>query len=87
MTSLPDSIPDVETLLELQPEELAGAILLDLATNRRRVHPYGSPIHAAMKADELLEAGELDGCAVWKRILRAVEVLRRAEPKQGERLQ
>ena len=40
MTSLPDSIPDVETLLELQPEELAGAILLDLATNRRRVDPY-----------------------------------------------
>ena len=39
MTSLPDSIPDVETLLELQPEELAGAILLDLATNQRRVHP------------------------------------------------
>ena len=35
MTSLSDSIPDVETLLELQPEELAGAILLDLATNRR----------------------------------------------------
>ena len=40
MTSLPDSILDVETLLELQPEELAGAILLDLVTNRRRVVPY-----------------------------------------------
>ncbi len=41
MTSLPDLIPDVEVLLELPPEELAGAILLDLATNRRGVHPYG----------------------------------------------
>ncbi len=41
MTSLPVTIPDVETLLELQPEELAGADLLDLITNRRRAEPYG----------------------------------------------
>ena len=40
MTLLPDSIPDVETLLELQPEELAGAILLDILTNPRPARPY-----------------------------------------------
>ncbi len=45
-----------------------------------REHGQDAPIHAAMRADELLEVGDLDGCAVWKRILRAVEELQRAEP-------
>ena len=35
-------------------------------------HGEDAPIHAAMRADELLEAGDLEGWAVWKRILRAV---------------
>ena len=33
-----------------------------------------------MRADELLEAGDLDGCAVWKRILWAVEELGTTTP-------
>ncbi len=33
-------------------------------------HGEDAPIHAAMRADAMLEAGDLDGCAVWKRILR-----------------
>ncbi len=37
-----------------------------------------------MRADATLEAGDLDGYAVWKRILRAVEVLQGAAPKSGE---
>ena len=37
-----------------------------------------------MRADELLEAGDLEGCAVWKRILRAVEELEGTAPKPGE---
>ncbi len=36
-------------------------------------HGEDAPIHAAMRADAMLEAGDLDGYAVWKRILRAVE--------------
>ncbi len=43
-------------------------------------HGEDAPIHAAMRADELLEAGDLDGAAVWKRVLRAVEELQRVEP-------
>ncbi len=35
-------------------------------------HGEGAPIHAAMRADAMLEAGDLEGWAVWKRILRAV---------------
>ncbi len=43
-------------------------------------HGQDAPIHAAMKADAMLEKGDLDGYAVWKRILRAVEELQRATP-------
>ena len=35
-------------------------------------HGQDAPIHAAMRADATLEAGDLDGLRVWKRILRAV---------------
>ncbi len=43
-------------------------------------HGEDAPIHAAMCADAMLEVGDLDGYAVWKRILRAVGELQRAEP-------
>ncbi len=49
-------------------------------------HGPDAPVHAAMRADELLEAGDLDGYTVWKRILRAVEELQRAEPGPGVRV-
>ena len=49
-------------------------------------HGPDAPIHAAMRADAMLEKGDLDGYAVWKRILRAVEELLRAERVQGERV-
>ncbi len=45
-------------------------------------HGEDAPIHAAMRADAMLEAGDLDGYAAWKRILRAVEELRRVERTQ-----
>ena len=43
-------------------------------------HGDTAAIHAAMRADALLDAGDLDGYAVWRRIVRAVrELLNRAE--------
>ncbi len=39
-----------------------------------------------MKADAMLDKGDLDGYAAWKRILRAVEELQRAEPAEGQRV-
>ncbi len=36
-------------------------------------HGEDAPIHAAMRADAMLEGGDLDGCAMWKRILRAMK--------------
>ncbi len=41
-------------------------------------------IHAAKRADAMLEAGDLDGYAVWKRILRLIEALQGTVPKSGE---
>ena len=43
-------------------------------------HGDDAPIHAAMRADAMLEKGDLDGYAVGRRILRAVEELQRVEP-------
>ncbi len=47
-------------------------------------HGTDAPIEAAMRADAMLEAGDLDGLAVWKRVLRAVEELQGTAPKSGE---
>ena len=46
-------------------------------------HGKDAPIHAAMRADELLDAGDLDGQAVWKRILAAVDELMSEERPEG----
>ena len=46
-------------------------------------HGEDAPIQAAMRADALLEAGDLEGCAAWKRILRAVEELQGTEREPG----
>ncbi len=47
-------------------------------------HGEDAPNHAAMRADAMLEKGDLDGYGVWKRILRAVGELQGAAPKSGE---
>ena len=49
-------------------------------------HGQDPPVHAAMRADAMLEAGDLGGCAVWKLILRAVEELQGTEPAHGEEM-
>ncbi len=49
-------------------------------------HGPDAPIHAAMRADAMLEAGDLDGYAVWKRILKGVEELQRTEPESDGRV-
>ncbi len=47
-------------------------------------HGQDAPIEAAMRADAMLEKGDLDGYAVWKRILWAVEELQGTAPRSGE---
>ena len=38
-------------------------------------HGEDAPVHAAMRADAMLEKGDLDGYAVWKQVLRAANEL------------
>ena len=47
-------------------------------------HGDEAAIHAAMRADKMLDAGDLDGAAMWRRIIRAIEELQRKEPRQDE---
>ena len=44
-----------------------------LDRNAVRIHGTEAPIHAAMRADELLDQGDLDGAAVWRRIKEQAE--------------
>ena len=50
-----------------------------------RQHGDATVIEAAMKADAMLDMGDLDGAAVWRRIVAPVNELQREEPAAGER--
>ena len=50
-------------------------------------HGQDAPIHAAMRADAMLDKGDLDGYAVWKRIVKAVEELLSKERPAGVTVQ
>ncbi len=43
---------------------------------------YGedATIHAAMRADELLARGDMDGAGTWRRVIQAIEGLENTEP-------
>ena len=46
-------------------------------------HGDAAPIHAAMQADAMLDKGDLDGRAVWLRIVGAINELLRTRPSDG----
>jgi hypothetical protein len=49
-------------------------------------HREDAPIHAAMRHDELLEAGDIEGASTWKRIIRAIDELLSEEVPVGTSL-
>ena len=51
-----------------------------------QTHHRDAAIEAAMRADEMLEKGDVLGYAVWRRILKVVEELQRMEPAAGDRI-
>lgn len=53
------------------------------------VKQYGdaAPLEAAMRADKMLAKGDMEGKAVWLRILRAVDEILKASPGSGELIQ
>ena len=40
-------------------------------------HGQEAPIRAAERADELLEAGDIEGAAIWRAIMDVIEELKR----------
>ncbi len=38
-------------------------------------HGTDAPIHAAMKADAMLDKGDMGGAAMWRRVIKAIEEL------------
>ena len=48
-------------------------------------HGEVAAIEAAMKADAMLDEGNLDGAAVWRLIVAAINDLQREKLKPGER--
>ena len=49
-----------------------------------RQHGDDAGLQAAQRADDMLDRGDMDGLAVWKRILAAVEEIARTEAADGE---
>ena len=50
-------------------------------------HGQDAPIQAAMRADAMLDKGDLEGRATWKRIVKAVEELLSKERPAGMTVQ
>ena len=46
-------------------------------------HGDDAPIEAAVRADELIAAGDMEGQAVWLRIVKAIEELQSKERPKG----
>ncbi len=49
-----------------------------------REHGDDAALEAAQRADAMLERGDMEGAAVWRRIVKAAKELQRAEPSAGE---
>ncbi len=49
-------------------------------------HGEDAPIHTAMWADHLMEAGDMEGEAGWRRIVKAIEELLSEERPEGEKV-
>ena len=49
-----------------------------------REHGDEADLVAAQRADEFLEKGDMEGSAVWRRVLKAIKEIRREEPREGE---
>ncbi len=47
-------------------------------------HGEDAAIHAAMQADACSEKGDLEGKAVWLRVIKAVKELQRTRPKRDK---
>ncbi len=49
-------------------------------------HGEDAPLHAAMRSGKLMETGDMEGRAVWLRIVMAIEELPAKERPEGEKV-
>ncbi len=68
----------------LHPLQLPDRDIFRSAQVLVKRHGGDAQTEAAMRADAMLERADLDGYAVWKRVLRAVGELQGTVPKSGE---
>jgi hypothetical protein len=47
-------------------------------------HGADAGVIAARRADAMLAKGDVEGATIWKRIIAAIDGLRRSQPHQGE---
>ena len=71
---------DGQDIGEWMPEPLVRC--KTTANSLIKQHGEDAEIHAAMRRDELLDQGDVDGVFVWKRILEAVKELQ-SKPEGG----
>lgn len=60
--------------------------LLARIASTRVLSAAASDAHAAMRADELLREGDVEGSAVWRSILRTIKELLAKERPEDENL-
>ncbi len=80
-----NTLPPWSTLLPVRPSDLRPRHL-SLRQRAYKAHGDAADIEAAMRADERLAAGDMEGEAVWLRIVKAVEELLAKERPEGEKV-
>jgi hypothetical protein len=54
------------------------------AEQMRKLYGDDAAIHAAMRADKLMDQGDVEGFDMWKRVVAALNDLDRHAPRSGE---
>jgi len=54
------------------------------AEQMRKLFGADAAIHAAMRADKLMDQGDIEGFEMWKRVVDALNELDRPVPRGGE---
>ena len=54
------------------------------AEQMRKLHGADAAIHAAVRADKLMDQSDIEGFTMWKRVVAALNELERATPRDGE---
>ena len=74
--------PHQRSTVQMTAKEMTPAIdIYRIANLLIKEHGDTAAIEAAMRADAMLEKGDLDGQAVWLRVLRTVKELQETEPR------